>query len=414
MDEWFAGSAQLDQGSSNQLRQALYQMLEQHKGFSDYSVDKSNKWGHQNKQSLLDYVLKHNNIISIGIPGSATNQSNKKVINAFAERELSDSLDSMDLKMQMLAILRFAEYNPTAKSKQSQAKGWDYPSSVDDYVHYQAFAEKWVPAAIQTCLKFAKQTAIQPLEQQVALAKNLGIDLSAKSQRQNKLVQTSIHIKDKLADPINERHREVLNTWLESWDTNRAKWMCTVVVGSNKAIHPADFQSAYKQINDVTSSASELLPVIRELKTEAQLFSDHFDGSETKADLLELLESLNQVYKDIPDEMRPNHNVQLQTVRQRIRELSKIVTSDTPKSVMGLKDSQDPIKLLHKISGEELKQWKLVLEDWKVIFSQVIKSMEKFNHENGSNKIEQYKDAINGRLTVLEKSLVTLGGQRGS
>ena len=410
VDEWFSGTALLDPGLSNQLRQGLYQMLEQHKGSSDYSVDKSNKWGPSSNKSLLDYVLKDRLIINIGVPGSATNTSNKKIINAFPESELSDSLDSMDLKLQMLSILRFTENNPTEKSKMAQAKGWDYPNSIEDYVHYQDFAQRWVPSAMQTCLKVAKQSASVALEQQVALAKNLGIDISSKQQRLNKLVQTTAHIKDKLPPPINERHSEVLTKWLESWETNRTKWLRTVMVGSSNAIHPIDFQSAFKQINDIVSTASELQPVIRELKVEGQLFSEYLDGSETKVDLTELLESLSSTYKNIPAEMKPEHNVQLQTVRNRIKDLIKTVSSDTPKSVLGLKNSPDPIKLLHKINGEELKLWKLVLEDWKAISPQVTQSIQKFNHENGSNKVEQYKGAINQRLILLEASLDVFGG----
>lgn len=414
VEEWFAGTAQLDQGLSNQLRQGLYQMLEQHKAFADYSVDKSKKRGAQENKSLLEFALKERSIINIGVPGSATNNSNKKVVNAFADKELSDALESMELKRQMLAILRFAENNPTEKSKAGQAKGWGYPEGFDDYIHYQEFARKWVPAAMQTCLKVAKQSGVGSLAQQIALAKNLGVDLSAKSQRLSNLVLSSEHIRDKLADPINDRHKDVLNRWLEGWDSNRAKWLRTVSVGANNAIHPIDFQGTFKQVSEVPSSTSDLLPIVRELKTEAQLFAEYLDGTETKAQLTELLESLDLIYKQIPDEMRPNYHVQLKTVRSKVKELQKIVTSDTPKSVLGLKESNDPLKLLHKISGQELKKWKEVLEDWKAIFPQVIRMIQKFNHENGSNKVEHYKQAINDRLMVLEASLAVLGGQNES
>ena len=414
VEEWFAGKAQLEQGLSNQLRQGLYQMLEQHKGFADYSVDKSHKWGAQENKSLLEFTLKERAIINIGVPGSATNNSNRKVVNAFAEKELSDSLESMELKRQMLAILRYAQNNPTEKSKIDQAKEWGYPEGFEDYIHYQEFARKWVPSAMQTCLKVAKQSGIGPLEQQIALAKNLGIDLSAKSQMLSNLVLSSEHIRDTLADPINDRHKEVLNRWLEGWDSNRAKWLRTVSVGANNAIHPIDFQGAFKQVSEVPSSTSDLLPIIRELKTEAQLLGEYLDGTETKAELTELLESLDLIYKQIPDEMRPNYHIQLKTVRSKVKELQKIVTSDTPKSVLRLKDSTDPLKLLHKISGQELKKWKEVLEDWKAIFPQVIKTIQKFNHENGSNKVEHYKQTINDRLIALEASLAVLGDQNES
>ncbi|MDO6777383.1 protein DpdH [Shewanella sp. 3_MG-2023] len=414
VEEWFAGIAQLDQGSSNQLRQGLYQMLEHHKGFADYSVDKSNKWGAQENKSLLEFTLKERSIINIGVPGSATNNSNKKVVNAFEASELSASLESLDLKRQMLAILRFAENNPTEKSKAGQAKGWGYPEGFEDYIHYQDFARKWVPSAMQTCLRVAKQSGVGPLEQQIALAKNLGVDLSAKPQRLSNLVFSSEHIRDKLADPINDRHKEVLDRWLQGWDSNRAKWLRTVLVGANNAIHPIDFQGAFKQVNEVSSSTSDLSPIIRELKTEAQLFAQYLDGTETKAQLTELLESLDLTYKQIPDEMRPKYHVQLATVRSRVKGLQKIVTSETPKSVLGLEVSNDPLKLLHKISGQELKKWKEVLEDWQAISPPVIKMIQKFNHENGSTKVEQYKQAINGRLTVLDASLAALGEQNES
>lgn len=370
--------------------------------------------GAQENKSLLEFALKERSIINIGVPGSATNNSNKKVVNAFADKELSDALESMELKRQMLAILRFAENNPTEKSKAGQAKGWGYPEGFDDYIHYQEFARKWVPAAMQTCLKVAKQSGVGSLAQQIALAKNLGVDLSAKSQRLSNLVLSSEHIRDKLADPINDRHKDVLNRWLEGWDSNRAKWLRTVSVGANNAIHPIDFQGTFKQVSEVPSSTSDLLPIVRELKTEAQLFAEYLDGTETKAQLTELLESLDLIYKQIPDEMRPNYHVQLKTVRSKVKELQKIVTSDTPKSVLGLKESNDPLKLLHKISGQELKKWKEVLEDWKAIFPQVIRMIQKFNHENGSNKVEHYKQAINDRLMVLEASLAVLGGQNES
>ncbi|MCG9698012.1 protein DpdH [Shewanella sp. Isolate11] len=414
VEEWFAGTALLDQRVSNQLRQGLYQMLELHKGLADYSVDKSNKWGAQENKSLLEFVLKERSIINIGVPGSATNNSNKKVVNAFEASELSVSLESLDLKRQMLAILRFTENNPTEKSKAGQAKGWGYPEGFEDYIHYQEFARKWLPSAMQTCLRVAKQSGVGPLEQQIALAKNLGVDLSAKSQRLSNLLLSSEHIRDRLADPINDRHKEVLDRWLQGWDSNRAKWLRTVSVGTNNAIHPIDFQGAFKQVNEVPSSTSELLPIIRELRTETQLFAQYLDGTETKAQLTELLESLDLIYKQIPDEMRPNYHVQLATVRNRVKGLQKVVSSETPKSVLGLENTNDPLKLLHKISGQELKKWKEVLEDWQAIFPLVIRMIKKFNHENGSTKVEQYKQAINSRLTVLEASLAALGGQHES
>ncbi|PKH01372.1 hypothetical protein CXF72_17010 [Psychromonas sp. MB-3u-54] len=410
VDEWFAGSAQLDQGLSNQLRQGLFQMLENHKGFSDYSVDKTKNWGPSQNLSMLESVLKEGSKINIGVPGSATNLSNKKYVNAFAEEVLSDSLDSMSLKRQMLAVLRYTNNNSTNKTE-----GWSYPKGFEDYIHYQDFAQTWVQSAMQTCVKIAKHTALDPLGQQVALAKNLGVDLSSPAKRLNQLVQTSAHIKSRLPEPINELHSEVLNKWLDEWDKLRDKWLRTIVVGKNNAIHPVDFKNAYKQINDLVGSNSELMPVIRDVSTQGQMFFDYLVGSETKMELKELLESLNEVYKKIPAEMIPNYSDTMTTVRKRTRDLAKIVTSETPKSVMGLMDnSKDPLQLLNKINGKELRLWQKVLKDWISISPKIVKDIRKFNQDNGANKIEQYTGAINDRLTLLDSSLEVLGDHNES
>ncbi|MDN3652326.1 protein DpdH [Thalassotalea ponticola] len=413
VDDWFSGKALLNQGLSNQLRQGLYFILEQHKGINDYSVDKSKKWGLKNDKSLLEFVLKDGSIIKIDIPGSATNISNKKVISVFEEKELSDSLDSIDLKRQMLAILRFTENNPTQQSKREQAKGWNYSNGFEDYIYYQEFVQKWLPNAIQTCLKIAKESAIEPLKQQLGLAQCLSIDLSSRPQRLSRLIQTSEYIKEQLPPPINDHHKEVLSKWLEKWDVYRSQWLRAVVVGTNNAIQPIDFDNAYKKIKDINDGIHnelDLLPVVKGLEAERLLLSEHLDGSETKQELMELLESLDKIYKNIPAGMRPNYSIQLDTVRKKVKDLIKQVSSETPKAVLADLNTHSPSKILNKINGDELKLWKAVLTDWKAIYPQVVKSIQKYNYENGSNKIEQYNDVINAHLSTLDASFEKLGG----
>lgn len=402
VNAWFSGTSILDQVPSNELRIALFQMLEQQKGFSDYPLNTNNVWGNGGK-SLLNAFLKQGKITLIHLPGSRTNRGSK--VNAFGEKELSDSLDSLPLKKQMIAILRHTRMNAN-----DPTVGWSYDQGLEDYSLYMQFAQKWVPGAIARCVELAKETAHIPLSDHVALANSMGFDLSGMDKALNQLIKTSSQIKSELPPAINEQHKTLFDKWLVEWDELRIKWLNTMLVGTNNAIHPVTFSKIFRNRDKTVRSTSELNPVIREVKNTSVLLEEYLEGSETKEELLELLESLSASYKSIPAEMMPVYEVSIQTVRSRIKKLSEIATSLTPKSAITLIGTQDdPVKLLNKISGDELDLWVKVLNDWKEISPKVDKNIREFNNKNGVSQIETYKKVINDRLLSVEESIQKLG-----
>lgn len=407
VDDWFARRSPIGQDLSNSLRKALLQMIERHKGVLDYSLNTSNVWG--SKKSLVQAFLTSGKLTLINIPGSRSNPSNTQ-INAFGEKELSDSLDSLHLKKQMLAILRHAQ-----KNGKNVDVGWAYEQGLDDYAHYMQFAQKWVPFAMKRCVELAKQTAHEPISNHVALANSMGFDVSGTEKALNQLVKTSEQIKDELPSAINEQHKKVFDSWFIEWDTLRVKWLNTMLIGTNNAVHPIDFSSAFRNRDHLTRSTVELGPVIREVKTNSLLLGQYLEGGETKEELRGLLIAMHEGYKNIPAEMVPDYEVSLKTVRDRVKKLTDIVTSGTSKTVLALNNTpDDPVKLLNKISGSELELWVKVLNDWKGIYPKVIKEIQKFNHTNGANQIENYKNVINQRLSIIDKSLEQLEVQHES
>lgn len=401
VNDWFSGTSILEQGPSNDLRLALFQMLEQQKGFSDYSLNTNNVW---KGKSLLNAFFKKGSITLIKLPGSRTNDSQTKV-NAFGDKELSDSFDSVPLKMQMIAVLRHFRMN--AKDPKV---GWSYEQGLEDYALYMQFAQKWVPVAMARCVELAKETAHTPISNHVALAKSMGFDVSAKGKALNQLVKTAKQIQSELPPAINDQHRMVFSKWLAEWDQLRTQWLNTMLIGTNNAVHPLTFSNVFRKKDDTVRSTQELKPVIQEVKRTSILLKEYLEGSETKEELLDLLESLSSTYKGIPAEMMPDHDVSIKTVRNRIKQLSDLVTSHTPKSAIALiQTHDDPVKLLNKISGDELDLWVKVLNDWKAISPKVIGSIREFNDKNGANQIETYKKVINDRLSSIEESLQNLG-----
>ncbi|ELR8729676.1 protein DpdH [Vibrio vulnificus] len=401
VNDWFSGVSVLEQGPSNELRLALFQMLEQQKGFSDYSLNTNNVW---KGKSLLNAFLKKGSITLIRLPGSPTNNDHAKV-NAFGDKELSDSFDSVPLKMQMIAVLRHFRMN--AKDPKV---GWSYEQGLEDYALYMQFAQKWVPVAMARCVELAKETAHTPISNHVALAKSMGFDVSAKGKALNQLVKTAKQIQSELPPAINDQHRIVFSKWLAEWDQLRTQWLNTMLIGTNNAVHPLTFSNVFRKKDDTVRSTQELKPVIQEVKRTSILLKEYLEGSETKEELLGLLESLSSTYKGIPAEMMPDHDVSIKTVRNRIKQLSDLVTSHTPKSAIALiQTHDDPVKLLNKISGDELDLWVKVLNDWKAISPKVIGSIREFNDKNGANQIETYKKVINDRLSSIEESLQNLG-----
>lgn len=408
VNEWFSGKSALEQKPSNALRLALYQMLEQQKGFSDYSVNTTNVWGGKN-QSLLNAFLKQGQLTLISLPGSRSNPQNSKV-NAFGDKELSPSLDSLLLKKQMIAILRHSMTN-----EKDPKVGWSYDQGLEDYALYMQFAQKWVPSAMVRCVELAKQTAHTPISNHAALANSMGFDLSSIDKALNQLIKTSSQIKSELPPAINSQHKAVFDKWLEEWDELRTKWLNSMLIGTNNAVHPVTFANAFRNRDNVMRSASELNQVILEVKKTSTSLIEYLEGAETKEQLRELLGLLDISYKNIPAEMMPDYDVSLKTVRSRVKQLSEVVTSLTPKSAIALNQTQDhPIKLLNKINGFELELWVKVFNDWKEISPKVDKSIREFNTKNGVNQIETYKKVINGRLLCVENSLQTLGVARES
>ncbi|OBT13529.1 hypothetical protein A9264_14020 [Vibrio sp. UCD-FRSSP16_10] len=414
VNQWFSGVSTLEQKPSNLLRLALYQMLEQQKAFTDYSLNSNSVWG-KGKESLIQAMLKQNKLTLIKLPGSRTNPEQWKV-NAFGDKELSNSTDSLVLKKQMTAILRFATLNKLDNNDKNTVRvGWSYPQGLEDYALYMQFAQKWVPNAMARCVKLAKQTAHNPLSEHVALATSMGFDVSGIDKALNQLVKTSSQVKSELPPPINPQHEAVFDKWLIEWDELRTKWLNTMLIGTNNAVHPVTFSNTFRQRDKVVRSTRELEPVIREVKTTSASLQEYLEGSETKDELQELLESLTISYKNVPAEMMPTYDVSKNTVRSRIKQLSEIVTSHTPKSVIALNRTQDdPVKLLNKISGDELDLWVKVLNDWKEISPKVNKNIREFNDKNGVNQIETYKKVIKDRLLSVEESLKKLGATHES
>ncbi|MCG9548896.1 protein DpdH [Vibrio harveyi] len=409
VNAWFSGKSVLEQIPSNALRLALFQMLEQQKGFADYSLNTNNVWGGK-KQSLLNAFLKQGALTLIYLPGSRSNPQNSKV-NAFGDKELSPSLDAVLLKKQMIAIMRYAVENKLDNNdKNIQRPGWSYDQGLEDYALYMQFAQKWVPVAMARCLELAKQTAHTPISNHVALANSMGFDLSGIDKALNQLVKTSSQIKSELPPAINPQHKAVFDKWLIEWDELRTKWLNAMLIGTNNAIHPVTFADAFRNRDKSVSSTSELTPVIREVKATSTSLREYLEGSETKEQLRELLELLDVTYKDIPAGMMPSYDVSIKTVRSRVKQLGEIVTSQTPKSAIALNQTQDdPVKLLNQINGVELELWVKVLNDWKAISPKVDKNIREFNAKNGVSQIETYKKVINGRLSCVEKSLQILG-----
>lgn len=403
VNAWFSGKSVLDQTPSHELRRALFQMLEQQKGFADYSLNTSNVWGGKN-QSLLNAFFKQGALTLIYLPGSRSNPPNSKV-NAFGDKELSSSLDSLQLKNQMIAILRHSRMN-----EKDPKVGWSYEQGLEDYALYMQFAQKWVPVTMARCLELAKQTAHTPISNHAALANSMGFDLSGIDKALNQLVKTSSQIKSELPPAINPQHEAVFDKWLKEWGELRTKWLDTMLIGTNNAIHPVTFANTFRNRDKIVRSTSELAPVIREVKNTSISLREYLEGSETKEQLRELLELLDISYKNIPAEMMPDYEVSVKTVRSRVKQLGEIVTSQTPKSAIALNQTQDdPVKLLNKINGVELDLWVKVLNDWKAISPKVDKNIREFNAKNGVNQIETYKKVINDRLSIVEKSLQTLG-----
>lgn len=401
VNDWFSGTSILEQGPSNDLRLALFQMLEQQKGFSEYSLNTNNVW---KGKSLLNAFFKKGSITLIRLPGSRTNSEQAKV-NAFGDKELSDRFDSVPLKMQMIAVLRHFRMN--AKDPKV---GWFYEQGLEDYALYMQFAQKWVPVAMARCVELAKETAHAPMSDHVALANSMGFDLSTTDKALNQLVKTANQIQSELPPAINENHRIVFSKWLAEWEQLRTQWLNTMLIGTNNAVHPLAFGNVFRKRDKKVRSARELNPVIQEVKSTSSLLKDYLEGSETKEELLEVLESVSSTYKSIPAEMMPDYDVSIKTVRSRIKHLSEIVTSQTPKSAIALIQTQDdPVKLLNKVSGDELDLWIKVLKDWKVISPKVTGSIREFNDRNGVNQIETYKKVINDRLMSIEDSLQHLG-----
>lgn len=401
VNDWFSGSSMLEQAPSKELRAALFQMLEQQKGFVDYSLNTSNVWGAGNK-SLLNAFFKQGNINLIYLPGSRTNKDTK--VNAFGDEELSSSLDSLPLKKQMIAIIRHSRIN-----EKDPKVGWSYEQGLEDYGLYMQFAQKWVPVAMARCLELAKQTAHTPISNHAALANSMGFDLSGIDKALNQLVKTSSQIKSELPPAINPQHKAVFDKWLIEWDELRTKWLNTMLIGNN-AVHPVTFANAFRNRDKGVRSTSDLAPVIREVKNISTSLREYLEGSETKEQLRELLELLDVTYKNIPAGMIPSYDVSIKTVRSRVKQLGEIVTSQTPKSAIALNQTQDdPVKLLNKINGVELELWVKVLNDWKAISPKVDKNIREFNAKNGVSQIETYKKVINDRLSCVEKSLQILG-----
>lgn len=406
VNDWFSGSSILEQGPSNDLRRALFQMLEQQKGFSDYSLNTNIVW---KGKSLLNAFFKKGSITLIRLPGSRTNNEQAEV-NAFGDKELSDTFDSVPLKMQMIAVLRHFRMN--AKDPKV---GWSYEQGLEDYALYMQFAQKWVPVAMTRCVELAKQTAHTPISNHVALANSMGFDLSGIDKALNQLVKTSSQIKSELPPAINPQHKAVFDKWLVEWDELRTQWLNTMLIGTNNAVHPVTFANAFRNRDNVVRSASELNLVIREVKNTSASLIEYLEGSETKEQLRELLDQLDITYKNIPADMMSDYDVSLKTVRSRVKQLGEVVTSLTPKSVIALNLTQDyPVKLLNKINGVELDLWVKVLSDWKGISPKVDRNIREFNAKNGVNQIETYKKVINDRLLCVEESLQKLGAAHGS
>lgn len=416
VNAWFAEDKPLHGSIANDLRKHLYSMLENSPGLSRYSVESSDKWTAWTKlsepqASLFQVVLKSGQRYRIAVPKAMTDDQNPLVYFC-SPAEINNSNESFALKQQALAILRYDYY-------QKKGNGWDYPQGFEDYIHYMTFVNRWVPKATQACVDYIREDAPQILAKLWDIARSLGLKpvhnvLSC----MELFVQEADHIRDRLVTPINDSFAKLQEELLIQWCQARTEMLKRLACSQKKAapvaIELPAFQKAFKAMKKhqgelfnasqrqlVKSALEQVVPKLKQVA----LLTIECDKAE---ELRELLDTLREVYKSLPVEVRSDGWGKLETRSERVEALQLVYKWELivhSRKFIQTTDQVEQIELLYQIDGANLDLWCQVLNEWQEVCKFSLSRLEKQNQARGSEQLFQLEQAVENHLDLSSKAL---------
>ncbi|EHR1106445.1 hypothetical protein HYO14_05215 [Vibrio parahaemolyticus] len=410
INNWFTGESLLDAPISLAIRSHLLEVLTNDITLSQYGVNSTNKWGKGNKP-LFHEALKNNVRFNIYIPNSVSS-IDLKVVSLCRDDQLNDSDAGFKLKKQILAIVRYDYYK-------KKGDDWNYSKGFEDYAYYMEFMSFWIPSAIHLCLEHIRRETPKLLAKQQSLLAALGI--SDKKNLVNLLVQRKEHIANKLPKPINNEFRELQEDLLNEWGETREKWLMRLSYspssGGGEVALEAPLLQKYlreskpEEVDTLSTSQRTLYRKAKQDVTSRLIrFTSEVAQFINSEDVRSQFEVLDQIYSTIPAKMMPESTTTRKARNKvaKLKELYEWSLIENSRKFVDTNDDSKQLQALHKIDGEQLNQWLLVLDEFNEIAKYALPKLQKSNEENGGHKMNEYKQNIENYFTVVESAIQAL------
>ena len=398
LEKWFRGEQGLSQSTANNLRKALNNLLKIYTNTDLFGVKEIPS-------------LSSGTILKIIIPFPQTRGSNKAswIVEFCTEDEFKDK--STFLFHAAKALLRYQMLNAD-----EQKIGWDYKGGREDFYYWQTFAEYWAPKTIKKLIDAERAGSLETcLSEHFQIALQLGIfkQTDSAQDKLNKMLLTSTEISQDYKSALTPRLNDIFHSHLEQWDRSRNAWLDLVAKNDYgldgwiiKPLLRRVFQlQPRRQIHQNFEQAKKELSGIF---SDITMFED-CTSSEEFTDLMEsLLETVHQLQR-AGDYPKIEGIKTAKTFINYIKEISNGHFS-TVRQLIALKDSATPLLFWQSafdIDVVKVEKIVVVLQNWKLLFKDVLPKLKIFNAQFGGDEIQQVRTNIDKNLSELKISLDT-------
>ena len=410
VDLWTNHDTPLSAKTANKLRSKLFDMICDYSKPEFMGFNKGNLFGKNGNLSVYQHVFKSGQRFSFELPFVLGNP--QIIVSKFCDEAtfFKKENDSHFFQRAALAILRYDE------------KGsWDYQGGVEDYIYYQRFIERWVPAQIKLMRAKVINELPSAIAKQKRIAVGLGVTLPNKaSELLPVLLQSRAHLQGQLAPPINDAYSLFRDQLLDEWDNQKALWLSQISTFNN-AVDFYEFGVANKVAKKITSelltSAQNTLRkgVIKSIQPELSLIQEMLSDCTIQEDFESALETMKSIYRRIAEaHFLPNDSVARQTFNSYVKTVQDTVKLEQVKNSIKLTTETDEIKqlqLLSKVDGVMLKDTYKLLESWKKMSSFSMKKLESANERTSAHQVEALNNKI--ELALSEYESVVINAQSG-
>jgi hypothetical protein len=402
IDKWLQGEQDLGQNEARAIRNGLAAM-----------------YGRYVRVGWLGIAelpaLKNGRRVAVHIPNAQGNLGNNQV-SFFAEEDLKDEAKSIQIYNIALALLRYDHHN---RKGDADPQGWRYEGGYNDFIHYQNFANTWVPYVEKTLINDMRSKIDEKLKSHIESALAVGYFSESDNSKQKirKLIDGSDTVRDSLPDASCEAIGNLRQSVLSDWDSLRSGWL-DLISSNDHGLEGDIALRALRRVGSIEVSRNikqqkdQALKELREIHQQLGVLSDCKDSE----DFSLVIEDLIGLVRDLQKESEYPNSESVPRAKTFIAKLEGLLGSGhwkPARELVALYESDEAVRqlrLLNYLDGAALKRVSHVLGVWQQIYGIVFHKLQNKNEAWGASKLEQANNQIDELIADIEMDVCAVAG----